>query len=383
MPDVTVVGGGPAGSLTARLLAASGRDVVLLEEHNEAGVPTHCAGFVSDDVIQKMGVRPNIYSTICRADVKLPDGRVLEIGRKSPIGFIVDRADLDAKMVDLAAKHGVDVHMGERCTEVTATDAYVTAKTNDGEIKSDLLVGADGQNSTIAASWGNNMAREYLRGFQMDVRHTMDEQDRMILRVGNDIAPGLFAWQLPMGDLTRVGVCVSPNAGTPAEYVKRLLKNIGLADCKVEQSFGGKVPIGGRRTSVNNRVMLIGDAAGQVKPVSAGGLYPIAVAAPILADTVSKAYEMNVFSTAVLALYERGWKRELGKSLDGGMRLRKMYCRMSDRNLCAIAKIFDTPEILGILSNIDIDDPTTVVKPILKQRGVKSRLLGIYLRSLF
>ena len=102
MPDVTVVGGGPAGSLSSRLLAASGLDVVVLEEHKQVGVPMHCAGMLTPETIRLSGVQPDILGTITSADVVFPDGRVLDIGRRTPMIYAVDRVDLDQKLADKA-----------------------------------------------------------------------------------------------------------------------------------------------------------------------------------------------------------------------------------------------------------------------------------------
>ncbi len=380
MPDVTVVGGGPAGSLTSGLLAASGLDVVVLEEHKQVGVPMHCAGMLTPETIRLSGVQPDVIGTVTSADVVFPDGRILSIGRRTPLAYAVDRSDLDSKLADRAVELGADLRCGIKCNRASADDKCAVVDTNEGTIRSDIVVGADGPSSKVAQSVGHNLPSEVVLGMQADIKYRMDDQDRMVLRLGHEVAPGFFSWQFPMGDVTRIGVCVSPPLH-PSDYLKKLIEDAGLGDREKIRTFSGKIPIGGRRTSYANRTLLIGDAAGQIKPVSGGGLYPIFKAAPILNDTVNRAYELGVFNSSVLALYERGWKREIGADLVRGAKMRKFFLKLSDAQMNAVGEIFDTPEIKEILGMIDLDDPGSVMAPILSQKGVKSGMLKMYLRK--
>lgn len=378
MPDVTVVGGGPAGSLSARLLAASGLEVVVLEEHKQAGVPMHCAGMLSPETIRLSGVQPDILGMVNSADVIFPDGRVLDIGRRTPMIYAVDRVDLDQKLADKACEFGVDFRYGIKCNRAVTDSKCATVDTNAGTIRSDIVVGADGPSSKISTSIGHNLPLEIIVGMQVDVKYRMEDQERMVLRIGNSVAPGFFSWQLPMGDITRIGLCVSPPL-RPVDYLKNLLKISGFEDRERVQKFSGKIPVGGRRTSYANRTLLIGDAAGQIKPVSGGGLYPIFKAAPILNDTVNSAYHLGVFNSSVLALYERGWKKAFGKEISKGARMRSFYTKLDDEQMNYVGKLFDTPEIRDSLGMIDFDDPSNVVRPILSQKGIKTGMLKVYL----
>ncbi len=382
MPDITVVGAGPAGTLSAKYLAASGREVVVLEEHNQSGLPLHCAGVVSPAVIQNLEVRPNIYGSITSADVILPDGSKIETSKKVPYAFIIDRCDLDSKLADRALAAGADIQYGVHCKKFTVDQDKVVVKTNKEDYSSDLLVGADGQSSLIAASIGSNQVEFNLLGLQVDLKLRPECMDKMILRLGNNLAPGFFSWQLPIDDeTTRIGLAIRPECGSPAEYLANLLRNLGYQDAERISAYAGKIPMGGRRVTYSDRILLVGDAAGQVKPVSGGGLYPITKVVPILKETVDHAYSMNVFSSSVLALYERGWKREIGKSISNGMKLRRYYDRLSDENLNTIGHLFSREDVVAELSNIDIDDPGNVVKPIMRLKGIKTQLLKNYVTS--
>ena len=366
------------------MLAADGRDVVMLEEHDKIGVPVQCAGVVSDSFLRSIPVSPEIVSCIRHARVVFPGGRTLELERSSPFGYMIDRTDLDVKLADYAVKNGVDLRMGTCFNTVVHNPNSVTVVTNKGEIEGDILVGADGHDSPVAATIGAGYSKEYLIGYQVDVPAREDtEQGTMVLKMGNKVAPGLFAWTIPRDDDTvRYGLCVSPGAGSPTAYIKSLLKADGYDfETDVTEKYGGKIPLGYRSTTVGERTLLIGDAASHVKPVSAGGLVPIATIAPILRDTIHEAYENNLFTNAVLGQYEIEWKRTMGHVFDRGMQMRKIYCGLSDRFMDDVGEIFDTPEIREMLAGIDIDDPAGIVGPILGVKGVKSKLAKTFLKA--
>lgn len=382
MKEVVVVGAGPAGTAAARHIAASGREVTVLEQHPEPGMTAHCAGVVTADVIELSGVRPEVLSTISSADVVFPGGRTISVERRSPMAFVIDRSVFDIRMADAAARYGAEIEYGTHCSAVDVRDDGVFLETNRGEVGSELLVGADGQGSLLAMTLGDNAPREVIRGAQVDIKHKSDDQQRMVLRLGSEVVPGFFTWELPMGDLTRVGLCVGTQYGAPATYLRKLLNDSGYGDCEIVRRYGGKIPIGGRRTSYGERTLLIGDAAGQIKPVSGGGLYPILKSAPILADIVSRSFEKQIFTSAHLALYERGWKRELSPSFSRGSKIRKAFFKLTDAELDELAESLDTEGVREALSMIDLDDPADSLGPVLSQKGVKGAVFKAVLRSL-
>ncbi|MCQ2069863.1 MAG: NAD(P)/FAD-dependent oxidoreductase [archaeon] len=379
MPDVTIVGGGPAGTLAARLIAASGRSVTVMEEHSSIGEPLHCAGVVTSRTIDGLGLRPTVLNSLTGADVVLPNDDVLELKRSIPLAYAVDRVDLDRRLAEAAVDAGAELQCDCKYLEHTVSETGVTVKTSVGETKSELLVGADGHASRIAKSIPDNDARELVVGLQVELDYASDEQDRLRLFVGNSIAPGFFAWQIPLGDTTRFGLAISSGKGTPSEYMGYLLKKLGIENKTRLNTYGGVIPIGGRKTVYGDRLMLIGDAAGQIKPVSGGGLNPITYAAPLLKETVDKAFDTGVFDSTVTSGYGKLCDKALGKSFRRARKVRKEYCKMDDMDLSLMGGRFATPEICNILSQIDIDDPSNVVLPILSQKGMKSTLLKYYL----
>lgn len=379
MRKTVVIGGGPAGSKAAELLAKD-RDVLVFEEHAESGTPMGCAGLVTDKVLEMSGVRPDILNKLYGANVFFPDGRKVSVRSKWPKANVIDRADLDRKMAEKANDAGAEYRFNEKYRSHTITDR-VTIDSTNGTTECSLLIGADGHSSRVAKTLGiDNSPREYVRGFQMDLRKKYDEEDMINIRLGSKVAPGFFSWELPFGDFVRVGMCTSWSAGPPVNYMQPLLKAAGLESASVIKKYSGKIPLGGRPRSYGERLMLIGDAAGQVKPISGGGLYPAFRSAEALKNIANIVFETNDFSAKNMSQYEEEWKTDLGKEMKNGYRLRRAYVKFTDDDLDRAGKVAARESVRSVLDEIDLDSPSSVVSQVGK--GDIMRLIPVLLRAL-
>ncbi|MBR6203498.1 MAG: NAD(P)/FAD-dependent oxidoreductase [Candidatus Methanomethylophilaceae archaeon] len=366
MLDAVVVGGGPAGSASARLLASRGYGVRVLEEHPCSGRPVQCAGLVSDGTIRMSGVSPDVLSTLYGAEVVFPDGETLSVRSSTPKIRAVDRAQLDQLMADAASDAGAEFSCSDKMLSYSLGDGFVEASSRTGSVRCRALIGADGHSSAVASSFGDNGPREYVRGVQADVKAPSDLDGMFRARLGSRYAPGFFTWEFPCGDFVRVGLCASWSAGPPYQYLKRMLDDL-YPGCRVLSKSCGKIPLGGRRTVCSDRRMLIGDAAGQVKPISGGGIYPSLMAAPILADVLSSALESDDLSRKSLLPYERRCRKVFGKELERSYRIRRLFLRMDDDELSAAGRFASRDDVRVLLDDIDIDHPGNVVKKVLSK----------------
>lgn len=379
MRKTVVIGGGPAGSKVAELLAKD-CDVLVFEEHAESGTPMGCAGLVTDKVVEMSGVRPDILNKLYGANVFFPGGRKISVRSKWSKANVIDRADLDRKMAWKANDAGAEYRFNEKYRSHTISDRVKIDSTN-GITECSLLIGADGHSSRVAKTLGiDNSPREYVRGFQMDVRKKYEEEDMINIRLGSKVAPGFFSWEIPFGDFVRVGICTSWSAGLPVYYMQPLLKAAGLESASVIKKYSGMIPLGGRPSSYGERLMLIGDAAGQVKPISGGGLYPAFKSAEALKDVANIAFETNDFSVKNMFQYERKWKVDLGKELKNGYRLRRAYVKFTDADLDRAGEVAARESVRSTLDEIDLDSPSSIVSQVGK--GDIMRLIPILLRAL-
>jgi len=380
MHDIIIVGAGPAGSLAARTLAEHSYEVLVLEEHRTPGKPQHCTGLVSEETIKMSRVKPDILSTLYGAEVVFPNGQSLTVRSDKPKARLVDRIDLEIKMSEAAQNSGADYSYGEKYVNHNVGD-IVTLETNIRTHRGKVLIGADGASSNIAMSLGENRPKEYIRGIQADVRYRMDNQDIFKMFIGNNVAPGFFAWMIPCDSFTRIGLCTTWSAGPPAEYLSDILIRMGLQD-KVMRIFAGKIPLGVRPYLVGDRVMLTGDAAGFVKPMSGGGLYPTFRANRHLCDVLLNSMDSDALYSRDLSSYERLCNEDFGHELDRGYSLRKRYKKFTDADFNRVYEYLVKNDITTQLNDLDIDHPTETLTKVLKKPKNLFSALNVALRTM-
>ncbi|MCL2143030.1 MAG: NAD(P)/FAD-dependent oxidoreductase [Methanomassiliicoccaceae archaeon] len=380
MHDVIVIGGGPVGNKAASILAKD-HDVLVVEDHDIPGRPVQCTGLVSDEVIKLSGVRPTILNRLYGANVFFPSGQKISVRSKEHKAVLIDRAELDAKMAGKAEDDGAKHMYSTRYITHRISDGKVKITTSGGELSSSMIIGADGHNSAVARTIPDNEAAEYLRGIQADVRYKADDPEMIDIHIGSNIAPGFFAWAIPFDDMLRVGLCTSHEAGPPSAYLKSFLKRIGADENEIVSKYCGKIPLGGRRRTYADNLLLIGDAACHVKPISGGGLQPAFRSVYALAETISEAFDELNFSEKFLSVYEKRWKRDVGKELKRGYRLRKMYTSMSDTELDHVSDIIGKDSIIRMLNGGDIDHPSDLLFGMMRHPITMLRLAPLMIKA--
>jgi digeranylgeranylglycerophospholipid reductase len=361
--DLAVIGGGPAGCFTAAHVSRS-FSVVILEEHEQVGIPEQCAGLIAPRVVDMAHARDSIINRIDGASIHFPGGRDLLLKGAETKAYVVDRRRFDERCLDLATANGAVYRSGSRFLEYHHTKEGLTLALNQGdELQTRLAIGAEGYKSTLGKQSGLPAPMEFIKGIQVDLRHRMEDQRSVDVWLGRDIAPGFFAWRIPCEDMTRLGL--GTISGRPSDYLKKLVTAAGHDRDERIRLYSGMIPVGVLPKTVTDRIMLVGDAAAQVKPISGGGLYPGLTAARLAGQVASEALDEDDLSEKRLRAYDRAWKSEIGKDLDRGNRVRKAFLRMDDHALDTAGKLLDTEEARAVLSTGDIDHPTRIAKELL------------------
>ena len=376
--DVIVSGGGPIGGHVSKKISEKNYSVAVLEKNNEIGKHLNCAGLVTERVfkITKLSLK-TIQNKIYGANIHSPSNYILNIGGDHVHALVIDRINFDKEIIKQAEKKQVDVFLENRLDFVGRIKDKLRIKTSEKEeFECKVLIGSDGPFSKTRELFNFPAPKEFLKGIGAEVSNVSIDPKFVEIFVGTDIAPGFFAWIIPInkdGTAARLGLCIDSNAlYPPMLYFKKFLKNKNtqtfLKDAKITRNIVGVIPLGALKNTVTDNVLLVGDAAAQVKPTSGGGLYPGLLSADHCANIVNCSLEQNNFSSIFLKKYHKLWYKDLGKELNRGMTFRTVFKKLSDKEYDKYIYRFKNPKIIEIINKYgDIDHPSKLASPLIKK----------------
>ncbi len=359
--DVVVVGAGPGGSSVSKNLAQKGLRVLMLEKRQEIGSPKRCGEGLTFSTEKLVGKVPSrcIAQTINGAKVYAPNGKSVLIDFGENMGYVVERKVFDKWLAFEAVRAGARVRAKAEVTDVIKEDGYVKGVKADIDrkehtIRSKVVVAADGVESIISRKAGLETTNKLVNldsGYQYEMAGlNMEDNRKIILYFGNEVAPRGYVWIFPKGDdVANVGIGTAM-ADRPAKYYldafiennPQIFKKSGI----IEVNAGG-IPVGGfLENMVLNGFMAVGDAAHQVNPIHGGGLKEATIAGQIAADVISRCMERNDFSQKALSEYNRIWWNERGKKLKGVEKLRQVTEKLSDKDLNMLAGVLKGNDLI-------------------------------------
>ena len=372
--DAVVVGAGPAGSTAAAEIAQGGFRVLLLEEHAEIGIPLHCSGLVTPRTLEEAGVGLDlVLNHVVGAHVYAPSGRTLSLGDGQTRALVIDRVGLDRVLVARAQERGAELVTRARVIGVEHDGAGIKVRVDRESastvVRARLLVGADGASSRVARVLGMDGPAEVVHALGAEGILPGAEEQHVQVFVGRSVAPGWFAWTIPLGNgRVRLGVGAS-NGVKPLECLRRVFQTYPtqLAGWQATRWTGGTIPLWSRRKIVQDNVMLVGDAAGQVKPTSGGGIYPSLVSAKLAAGVARTALAQDDLTERTLRHYSQAWERTFGKEYRRGQDLRRVYTTMDDQDFDRLLALFGSRRLLTMVNKYgDIDFPGRLFQRLTK-----------------
>jgi digeranylgeranylglycerophospholipid reductase len=347
------VGGGPGGLFMAARLAGRGVRTVVCEEHARVGDPVHCTGVLSSDSFSRFDL-PDTATLNHLTDVRFvsPGGIPVDYTTPSPIATVIDRPVFDRALAERAAAAGADIRAGARVAALEADAAGVRATVTGGEVvQARLAVLACGAHYAFQRQFGFGLPRTYLHTAQRELPAAM--MPSVELHFGRDVAPGGFAWAVPVvrpeGFHVRIGVMAARDA---AGCYRRMLERVGDRWGVSNRELPPRLkilPLGAIDRTYADRLLAIGDAAGLVKPTTGGGIHYSIVSASIAADVALDALASDRLSAASLATYERRWRAELEDEFDAQQALRDVATDLSDQAIDSFFELAHTDGIMPIV----------------------------------
>ncbi|UCD44546.1 MAG: NAD(P)/FAD-dependent oxidoreductase [Candidatus Bathyarchaeota archaeon] len=389
--DVVVVGAGPAGSLAARSAAEQGVEVLILEEHPEVGLPVYCAEALSLQGIEECGVDPKppfVCQEITKARVFAPDMNYVDLVSSEWKGFTLNRDMFDRSMSNNAVEAGAKLMTSTTVTGViregkSVVGVFASNESGSLEVKAKVVIGADGHSSIIRRTAGFRRwfpdvgicAQFRLGGLNLDYPEINE------FYVGSNIAPGGYAWVFPKSsDVANVGLGVRRiHKAPPIVHLRKWVSSDPrFRDAEVLLTNGGICPASGQLDRiVDDGVMLTGDAAGQLIPVTGAGVHSGAASGKIAGEVAAKAAEEGDVSSKRLSEYVERFDKSWGKRIRDSRKMVEMLDKFSDDDLNALARIVTSEDILNLANGTAVS--RTLAKLVTKAPGDIIRLMSAYI----
>jgi digeranylgeranylglycerophospholipid reductase len=335
--DAIIIGGGPSGLQTASILADSGFRVVLFDMNSEIGIEVVCSGVLSAEAFSRYDLpKQAIVGRLKDANLYSPAGISIPYSHPEESVVVVDRKIFDKKLAERASKNGAEIRLNCKVSSVTVNDRYVKVdlKTLEGEMIAcaRICVIATGVNYHLQRSLGLGRPKKIIKGIQLEVDSI--DLDRLSIYWGRKYSNGFFGWAIPLLDgRTRIGVMTEGNsqealANTLSEftYCTKSCTNTGRPKMR-------GIGFGTIHKSYSDRIIVVGEAAGQIKTTTGGGIYFGLIAAEIGSEVITKAFKKASFEARTLAEYEKKWKKMLGWEITFGEYFHKFYSKLDDRSL--------------------------------------------------
>ncbi|MFQ5532691.1 MAG: NAD(P)/FAD-dependent oxidoreductase, partial [Candidatus Methylomirabilales bacterium] len=351
------VGAGPAGSQAAASLARRGYNILVLEEHREIGVPTNCSGLIGAEAFARFDLpRASVIREFDSATFFSPKGGFATVGAGRVMAYVVRRCEFDQTMAQRALACGASYLLGGRCVGLQYGDDHVklavirrgpTGEETPITLKARAVILAIGIRYGLLEGLGLQRPSAFLQAAQVEVE--MEGVDRVEVYLGREVAPGSFAWAIPAGALTRVGVC---NGGRAVPYLKRFLQHPSIAPRLREEAGPLKskaIPISNVSRSFVDRILLVGDTAGQVKVTTGGGISYGILCGDLAAETVDRAFRLGDLSERKLAEYERRWRQEIGVELRVGSFFRRVGGLLSDEQIDRLIRAYHDSDLADLV----------------------------------
>lgn len=388
--DAVIIGGGPAGSQAGSILSKAGFKTLIIEEDPTIGLPQHCAGLISISGLKKLNLPyTNFYilNKIRGAFFYSPNGTSFEVNRKNPIATVIDRVNFDRYLAKKAQKNGAKLMLSTKALHLKKQNKQLQIKVlnkpdqKQTHINARIVIDAEGRIGIIRRIVGINDKITMLPAYQF-VMSNVDILDSHSVELffNVDLAKDFFIWVIPLSnDIARVGLATA--YGNPKKNLKYFIQKSNFSyrfkNAEIISEMGGGVITSGpiSKTFANN-FLVVGDAAGHVKPTTGGGIILGGLCTKIAAKVAVSALTHNNLSSAYLSNYQRLWKHHFGKEFQSMLLLRKWLNILSNKGYNELFHEIKKHKIYELLSFYgDMDLQYNAIKQVLLRPHFMLRLI--------
>lgn len=350
--DVLVIGAGPGGLYAAGSLARAGHRVLVCEEHATIGDPVHCTGVVAAEAFDEFELpRRAVLNPLHRVCFVSPSGLEVSYATPRAEAVVVDRGAFDRGLADRARQAGAEIRTSARVRALTISADAAEATVGDQRVRARLVVLACGASYGWQRREGLGLPSQYLMTAQRELPASTLRDVEM--HFGREIAPGGFAWAVPVsrpeGSYVRVGLMAD---GDVNRYFQRLLHRVrdrwGIAAGEVSPRLK-ILPLAPVGRTYGTRVLAVGDAAGLVKPTTGGGIYYSVVSAEMAATVGGRALSRDRLQEKDLAPYQAQWRARLAREFEAQQSMRRVAVAMSDAQIDEFFHLAQTDGVMPLV----------------------------------
>jgi digeranylgeranylglycerophospholipid reductase len=347
--DVVVVGAGPAGSTAAKYAAEAGVSVLMLEKDRDVGYPVRCGEAVSRKGL-RLFMEPDIRWVVAEIDVFsliAPDATEAQF-HYDDIVYVLERRIFDYELASLAANAGTDILTrayvnGLIMENGTVCGVKYERAGKQHEVRCKIVIAADGIESRVGR-WAGLKTHSHFHDMESAVQVTVAnidiDQKTMYYYFGSKYAPHGYLWVFPKGgNKANIGLGISGNIGKTKSAISYLndFMQTHYPKAAILTQVAGGVPCELTLKQISGKgIMLVGDAAKQVNPLSGGGItsgmVAGSIAGRIAGESVTLDKPEHVFT------YDKTWHDQYGKRHEVYNRIKEGVYNFSDETFNSLAK---------------------------------------------
>jgi len=339
--DVVIIGAGPSGSFSAYNLAKRGMKILIIERKKIPGDGYFCGEGISTTGLTEFMQPENrwISSKIEGAVFIAPSGRSFDVYHPDA-GWVLNRNIFDRDLFLLAVNQGADFRLSTTAVGLSKWDGKYREVylNNNKKVKGSIIIGADGVDSLVGRWAGikTSMAAGMYHSAYQYYMYIPEIQENMVMfKFGRNVAPGGYIWVFPKGKNTAnvgIGIDTSCTSRGPKYYLDKFV-NKHFPDGRIIYGNGAGVPTCNIKRRSADGVLLVGDAARVVDPISGGGISNALLTAKIAANVIYNKFSNGEFSKNALSDYDKKWEKVWGKEMKWRIRAKQIFKKLKDEDL--------------------------------------------------